>query len=111
MRTRNADGTYSYENTVTYSGAHDRVRRLRGPADRCIFGCIARRYEWANLTGDYPNVNDYAQMCGTCHNRYDQARKSMEPGFTTVHGWPLEIRSNAMPPAVAAVVSEAAHSL
>jgi hypothetical protein len=56
------------------------------------------RYEWANLTGDYHNPGDYAPMCGTCHKRYDQARKSMEPGFTTRSGWPVKIRSNKQEP-------------
>ena len=30
-----------------------------------------KRYEWANLTGDYTNPKDYSRMCGSCHKRYD----------------------------------------
>lgn len=81
-------------NRVGYHGAHHRVRKIRGHADHCVFGCQALRYEWANLTGDYTDVWDYAQMCGTCHNRYDVARKSMEPGFRVNGGWPMRVRSN-----------------
>lgn len=63
---------------VGYAAAHHRVKMERGKAVLCIFGCVARRYEWANLTGRYADPYDYAPMCGTCHNRFDVARKSME---------------------------------
>jgi hypothetical protein len=39
------------------------------------------RYEWANLTGDYEDVRDFASMCVRCHRRYDAARASMEPDY------------------------------
>ena len=31
-------------------------------------------YDWANLTGDYADVSDFARMCRSCHRRYDNAR-------------------------------------
>jgi NADH pyrophosphatase NudC (nudix superfamily) len=31
-----------------------------------------KRYEWANLNGNYHDVNDYARMCSDCHHKYDQ---------------------------------------
>ena len=94
---RRVNNHYAREDHVGYSGAHKRLVKKRGRAICCIFGQhAALQYEWPNLTGNYEDPEDYAQMCGSCHNRYDQARKSMEPGFTTVCGWPVQIRSNAL---------------
>jgi len=31
----------------------------------------AKRFEWANVTGDYSNVYDYIRLCKSCHNRFD----------------------------------------
>lgn len=65
-------------NAASYSSCHSRVYRERGSA----FGCTVcgsedpnERYEWANLTGDYPNVHDYASMCKPCHAAYDNSRR------------------------------------
>ena len=63
-----------------YIAKHMRVHRSRGSAAGCVWGCTAARYEWANLTDDYDDIWDYASMCKLCHERYDQARASMEPG-------------------------------
>lgn len=70
--------------------AHAKIRRIRGRADYCVFGCTLRpsgwsirRFHWANLTGDYDNPDDYAAMCPSCHSRYDGARRSMNDGETT----------------------------
>lgn len=53
--------------------SHYRLYQARGKARRCVWGCTARRYEWANLTGDYENPGDYAEMCTSCHHHYDNA--------------------------------------
>jgi hypothetical protein len=39
----------------------------------CVWGCEHTRYEWANLTGNHDDPDDYAQMCSECHARYDGA--------------------------------------
>ncbi len=63
---------------LTYMPQHTRVYRERGKASVCIFGCQGRkRYEWANLTGNYADTADYAQMCTSCHRRFDYAVKGM----------------------------------
>lgn len=31
------------------------------------------RYEWANLSGKYLNIEDYARMCQPCHINYDDS--------------------------------------
>jgi hypothetical protein len=64
-----------------YLGLHLRLNAERGKADHCVWGCESARYEWANLTDDYEDFDDYAQMCKECHQRYDFARKIMEPDY------------------------------
>ena len=72
--------------TAEYKYVHHRVNYVRGKAASCVWGCVADRYEWANLTDDYDNLNDYAQMCRSCHRRYDFTRASMEEGFVKHSG-------------------------
>src|ERR1700735_2190867 len=65
-----------------YKAKHYRVSHVRGRASSCVWGCTeTKRFEWANLTGDYEDPDDYAAMCISCHRRYDDARRSMEEGF------------------------------
>lgn len=35
------------------------------------------QFHWANLTGDYADVNDYARMCVPCHRRFDAERRKV----------------------------------
>jgi len=65
---------------VSYWGGHSRVRRARGAAK--THGCsvcgeksMDKTYHWANLTGNYADVNDYVPMCVLCHNRHDWKNK------------------------------------
>jgi hypothetical protein len=51
-----------------------------------LWGCEATWYDWANLTGNYDDIWDFAPMCRLCHSHYDYARRSMEPGFTRQPG-------------------------
>jgi hypothetical protein len=57
-----------------YTAFHNRVRKTRGKASRCeMTNCpgTSKRFEWANLTGNYHDVNDYKQMYKSCHLRFD----------------------------------------
>jgi hypothetical protein len=57
-----------------YSACHAQVRRIRGKATRCeVCGESKpeRKYQWANLTGNYSDPNDYKQMCPSCHKKND----------------------------------------
>lgn len=65
-----------------YNAKHHRVQRLKGKADSCLWGCEdTYRYEWASMTGDYDNPDDYVAMCVLCHRRYDRAVISMTKGI------------------------------
>lgn len=56
-----------------YSALHLRVAARRGKPSLCEHcgTTEAKRFEWANLTGNYADVNDYARLCGSCHRRMD----------------------------------------
>ena len=60
-----------------YQALHLRVATMRGTPSRCeqCGTATASRYEWANLTGNYQDVNDYRRMCVSCHRKYDNQRK------------------------------------
>lgn len=57
-----------------YRQLHAKVRRIKGSPKECEVCQIANpgiRYEWANLTGRYEDVDDYARMCCSCHRQFD----------------------------------------
>lgn len=62
---------------ASYSALHLRVERQRGKPQHCERCGTTRpdRYEWANLTGNYADVDDYERMCNRCHKQYDIARR------------------------------------
>ena len=60
-----------------YSAFHERVRAQRGTPQYCeVCKTIkAKRFEWANLTGTYCDINDYKRMCPKCHKQYDKKKR------------------------------------
>jgi hypothetical protein len=62
---------------------HKRLYKIRGKAVACVWGCQHSYYEWANLTGNYDDPLDYAQMCVRCHARFDTAIESMSLDLPT----------------------------
>lgn len=62
-----------------YQALHLRVEAARGKPKRCSC-CDATdpdaRYEWANLSGAYDDINDYARLCVFCHRRLDARRRN-----------------------------------
>ncbi len=65
------------EGSNPYARNHARVRSLRGQPHKCEVCGIdnpEKQYDWANLTGDYENPNDYKRMCKPCHRKYDKGR-------------------------------------
>lgn len=64
--------------SANYQALHLRVDAARGkPAHctRCDRRDAGTRYEWANLTGDYTDVDDYERMCVPCHRTFDADRR------------------------------------
>jgi len=63
-----------------YQAFHLRVERRYGQPMECsTCGTTdpSKSYDWANLTGDYPNPDDYARMCRSCHRQYDNSRRGV----------------------------------
>jgi hypothetical protein len=65
--------------SANYATAHARVKYARGPAKdhgccRCGSKDQSLCYDWANLTGNYPDPFDYAPMCRKCHRAFDKSR-------------------------------------
>ena len=61
-------------NKVGYNAAHRRVEKLKGKPKKCEVCNTTnkqKKYEWANLTGHYEDVNDYKRMCLSCHAKFD----------------------------------------
>ena len=88
MRTsakRNQSGSANHMwrgNEAGYKALHLRVAALRGKPSSCEW-CDAAgytgRFEWANLTGHYEDVDDYIRLCVPCHRKFDaDRRKSTE---------------------------------
>lgn len=68
--------------SVSYTGAHFRVYRERGQpseCEKCGTSDSSKRYEWANLTGNYADPQDYIRLCTKCHVIMDRGGKSKNP--------------------------------
>ena len=60
--------------TVGYQGVHSWMRRTLGQPSECEnCGSVeAKRYEWANLSGEYRrDISDWARLCVLCHRLID----------------------------------------
>lgn len=71
---------------VTYSALHYRVESERGKPSLCSrCGKTKGRFEWANLTGNYTDINDYERLCRSCHHTFDNARRRATGISTSIH--------------------------
>lgn len=65
---------------VTYSALHYRVQSLRGKAN-CCKACGRNdsniSYDWANISGNYHDVNDYEMLCRSCHFKKDGHKNNL----------------------------------
>lgn len=59
--------------SVGYQGAHLRVASVRGKPSLCAWcgTATAKRFEWANLSGNYHDPADYVRLCSSCHHKMD----------------------------------------
>jgi hypothetical protein len=57
-----------------YAALHLRVATLRGKPKFCVHcqTTSAKHFDWANVTGNYGDVNDYIRLCRSCHWRMDE---------------------------------------
>ncbi len=63
----------------SHSALHKWVKRWKGKANCCkVCGQDeqGRKYEWANLSGEYKrDLDDYEMMCVPCHRKFDNNDK------------------------------------
>lgn len=65
-------------NNISYTAQHRRVYRARGSPSKCELCKTTEnknKYDWANLTGNYNDVNDFMRMCKKCHKNFDIAKR------------------------------------
>jgi endogenous inhibitor of DNA gyrase (YacG/DUF329 family) len=62
---------------ANYQALHLRVEKRRGKASThvCSRCGLIMADDWANLSGNYVNPNDYAPMCRKCHRAHDRVRR------------------------------------
>ena len=78
-RHQTGEANHSWKgDAASYQALHLRVEAALGKPQRCS-RCAATegRMEWANLTGEYQDVTDYARMCVSCHRKFDAARRAL----------------------------------
>lgn len=58
---------------ASYQALHCRLYSRFGKPEKCsVCGTTeAAAFDYANLTGNYADVSDYAPMCRSCHHRFD----------------------------------------
>ncbi len=66
-------------NAASLDAMHVRVEMARGKPQHCAL-CDTTdpslRYEWANMTGHYEEITDYARLCVPCHRKLDGRRRA-----------------------------------
>lgn len=85
---RGSANAYWRGGDATYAAFHKRVEVERGKPAKCS-SCDTtepQRYEWANLTGHYDDVNDYIRLCTPCHRRFDGRRREVTGRPTSPRG-------------------------
>lgn len=63
-----------------YEALHTRVEVKRGKPSicgHCGTEDPAVRYEWANMTGHYEDVEDFERLCVPCHRKFDAGRRRL----------------------------------
>ena len=67
---------------ASYKAFHQRLKKAFGKARKhkcsiCGTNDQTLSYDWANLTGRYYDLLDYAPMCRSCHRKYDKGKVVM----------------------------------
>lgn len=78
--------TWKVGGPVNYFTYHYRVRKVRGRpnfCEHCWSTDPSKRYEWANITGNLGDVNDYLRLCKHCHAKYDAQRRAQANYLTS----------------------------
>ena len=60
-----------WRSDVTYQTLHLQVYKKYGKAKKCSHCGTERNVEWANKSNKYKSVDDFIELCGSCHRKYD----------------------------------------
>lgn len=66
-----------------YQALHARLYRTKGQPNRCEWcgECSPNKtYDWANLSGNYADIDDYVRLCRSCHWKLDKKHKNFKGG-------------------------------
>lgn len=79
------------KNRPGYKAVHKWLKRYHGAADHCSkCDTPSKRYEWANLSGEYlRDVNDYIQLCASCHRKMDYTEQQSKNRSLARKGIPM----------------------
>jgi len=69
--------------TASYSAFHKRLYKARGRPSLCedCGSTTAKRFEWANMSGNYHDLNDYKRLCTSCHRYHDGHSRGPKSGM------------------------------
>ena len=62
-------------NKAGYAALHYRIYKAKGcpkKCEECGTTDKKKRYQWANLTGKFEDIDDYKRMCQSCHAKHDK---------------------------------------
>lgn len=71
-RNQTEENHHSWRKDPSYRTLHKRVEFKRGKLNLCEeCGTIDpdKKYEWANISGDYLNHHDFKRLCIDCHSK------------------------------------------
>jgi len=65
-----------------YAALHYRVIKAKGSPSLCeeCGTTESKRFEWANLTKNYSDINDYKRLCKSCHAKFDNVGRNFLKG-------------------------------
>lgn len=63
---------------VGYFGLHGRVYRKFGKPKKCIKCGSIKNLQWANKSNNYKDINDFMELCTSCHKKYDMKMNGVE---------------------------------
>jgi len=90
------------DNATNLTTFHKRMEEKFGKPCFCVI-CETtdeeKTYDWACLTGNYEDINDYKRLCRSCHKKYDLARLGKR--LITLKDLPLEKRDKEIVSSIA----------
>ncbi len=60
-----------WRDNVNYTSLHLQVYKKYGKAKRCSRCDSTENVQWANKSNKYEGVDDFIQLCASCHKKYD----------------------------------------